>query len=51
MSTLEREVAVVKVNTAHLITKADVYLLIGIACPVAVAAVSIAIKLIFFGGS
>ena len=51
MRSFEREMAAVKVNTAHLVTKADVYLLIGIAYPVAVAAVSIAIKLIFFGGS
>ena len=48
---LEREMATLREQTAHLLTKADVYLLIGIASPVAVAAVSIAIKLIFFSGS
>ncbi|MCY3772577.1 MAG: hypothetical protein OXG98_11235 [Gemmatimonadetes bacterium] len=51
MRSLEREIAAVKEHTAHLLTKADVYLYIGIAIPVAVAAVMIAIKLIFFGGS
>ena len=51
MRYLEKEMAAIKKNTAHLVTKADVYLLIGLAYPVAVAAVIIAIKLIFFGGS
>ena len=51
MRSLEREMAAVREQTAHLVTKADVYLLIGITYPVAVAAVSIAIKLIFYNGS
>lgn len=51
MRSLEREMTAVKANTARLVTKADVYLLIGIAYPVAVAVISIAIKSIFFGGS
>ena len=49
MSTLEREMTAVQANTSHLVTRADVYLVIGIAYPVAVAAVIIAIKLIYFG--
>ena len=51
MRSLEKEIATIKVQTAHLVTKADVYLYIGMASPVAVAAVSIAIKLIFYNGS
>ena len=48
---LEREMAALREQTAHLLTKADMYLLIGIASTVAVAAVFNAIKLIFFSGS
>ena len=47
---LVRDMAVVKERITHLSTKADVNLLKGISSVIAVAAVSIAIKLIFFGG-
>lgn len=50
VSTLERDMAAIKERTTHLSTKADMNLLKGISSVIAVAAVSIAIKLIFFGG-
>ena len=50
VSTLERDMAAIKERTTHLSTKADMNLLKGISSVIAVAAVSIAIKMIFFGG-
>lgn len=50
VSALERDMAAIKERTTHLSTKADMNLLKGISSVIAVAAVSIAIKLIFFGG-
>ena len=47
---LVRDMAAVKERTTHLSTKTDVKHLYGIYSVIAVAAVSIAIKLIFFGG-
>lgn len=51
VSTLEKDMATVRERTTHLATKADMNLLKGISSVIAVAAVSIAIKLIFFEGS
>ena len=50
VSALERDMAAIKERTTHLSTKADMNLLKGISSVIAVAAVSIAIKFIFFGG-
>ncbi len=47
---LERDMAVIIEQTTHLATKTDMKHLYGISSVIAVAAVSIAIKLIFFGG-
>lgn len=47
---LVRDMTVVKERITHLSTKTDVKHLYGISSVIAVAAVSIAIKLIFFGG-
>ena len=46
---LERDMAVIRERTDHLSTKADVNFLKGIASVIAVAAVSMAIKMFFFG--
>ncbi len=51
VSALERDMATIRERTTHLATKADMNLLKGISSVIAVAAVSIAIKLIFFDGS
>ncbi len=51
VSAIERDMATIRERTTHLATKADMNLLKGISSVIAVAAVSIAIKLIFFGGS
>lgn len=48
---LERDMSTIKERTTHLATKADMNLLKGISSVIAVASVSIAIKLIFFGGN
>ena len=50
VSALETDMAAIKERTTHLTTKADVKHLYGISSVIAVAAISIAIKLIFFGG-
>ena len=48
---LVRDTAVIRERMTHLSTKTDVKHLYGISSVIAVAAVSIAIKLIFFGGN
>ena len=46
---LERDMATIRERTDHLSTKADVNFLKGIASVIAIAAVSMAIKMFFFG--